>query len=125
MSGLDPTVQSAIVGLVGAVLVALISLLGILMQRHNKTLNTVRDQVQNSHSTNLRDDVDRVLEGVAQLAEMSRAHGYELGHLRRDLQQERVERQALSERVDEHVITASANAAAAAAAIVSTGPASN
>lgn len=116
MTRLDPTVQAAVVTTVGVVLVALIGVLTTMLQRQHKTLGVVREQVQNSHSTNLRDDVDRVLDGVSQLAEMSRAHGYELGHLRRDLQQERVERQHLSERLDEHVIVASASAAAATAA---------
>lgn len=105
----------------GAVLIALLEF----MRRQHKAIGEVREtasitreQVQNSHTTNLRDDIDRVLTGIDMLHENSRQHGYELGHLRRDLQQERIERQALSERVDAHLHTVATTAASSAAASV-------
>jgi putative NADH-flavin reductase len=99
---LDPIVQVALIGLVGTILTLLME--G--MRRQHKALGVVRDhaeaarfQVQNSHETNLRDDLDQMHDDVRQILEVSRSHGYELGHLRRDLQQERAERSALSDRV--------------------------
>lgn len=60
MSGLDPTVQVAVISGAFALLIALISMCGELVRRSHKTLHAVREQVQNSHSTNLRDDIDRI-----------------------------------------------------------------
>jgi hypothetical protein len=120
----DPSVQTAIVtGVFG--LLALV--VGELLRRNHKALGEVRehamaarDQVQNTHKTNLRDDMDRMHEDVRQVLEVVRSHGYELGHLRRDLQQERVERSALSERLDGHLSTVASTTAATVAAVVGT-----
>lgn len=126
----NPLVTEALV----ALLVVVFGLVAEVGRRHLKTLTEVRehaeaarDQVQNNHATNLRHDVDQVIAGIEQLlegqqaqAETLRSHGYELGHLRRDLQQERVERHALSERVDGHVQAVASATAATVAAVVGT-----
>lgn len=62
----DPVVLAAVVTTVGVIVTALI---GVLFQNvklgrridkvHDKA-EVVRDQVQNSHGTNLRDDLDRI-----------------------------------------------------------------
>lgn len=129
---MSEAVQVAIITTGGTVLVALVGVLVELVRRQHKVIGEVREathhtreQVLNSHTTNLRDDIDRVLGGIEQLHENQRQHGYELGHLRRDLQQERRERMALSERVDSHMhtvaTTAASSAAASVAAVVGSG----
>lgn len=104
MSTLDPTVQVAIIG-GGFGLVSLV--VGELFRRQNKVIQGVRDQVQNSHETNLRDDVDRVLEGMDRLIEGQerhnddlRQHGREIGGLRAEIRHEREERLAADQRID-------------------------
>lgn len=106
LASLDPTVQVALVGLIGTFL----TLLCEGLRRQHKALGEVKEhaqaarhQVQNSHATNLRDDLDRMHEDVRQVLEVVRSHGYELGHLRSDLQQERTERQQLADRLAEVV----------------------
>lgn len=47
-------------------------------------LETVREQVQNSHGTNLRDDVDRVLGGIDRLAEQLGTVQLDVSWLRRE-----------------------------------------
>ncbi|ONI83509.1 hypothetical protein ALI22I_34000 [Saccharothrix sp. ALI-22-I] len=107
-----------------AVITALITsgfaFLGIvagLLKRQDKKLSEVKEhtaearkQVQNSHSTNLRDDLDKVISGLGQVLagqarhdEALRQHGQEIGGLRRDLTHERAERLAVSERLDRHI----------------------
>ncbi|WP_329793893.1 hypothetical protein V1227_18980 [Lentzea sp. DG1S-22] len=88
-----------------------------LLRKTDKKLTAVktdtaaaRAQVQNSHSTNLRDDVDKViarldavLAGQARHDEALREHGQEISGLARDLSHERAERLAVSERLDRHI----------------------
>lgn len=67
---LDPTVQVALVG-------GLFSIVGLVIGRrqdkHLKELKEhstqVREQVQNSHTTNLRDDIDRISSLVERVLE--------------------------------------------------------
>lgn len=66
-----------------------------------------REQVKNSHKTNLRDDMDAlhadVREALRLLTEHGadlKRHGSEIGGLRADIRQERQERLHLSQRVD-------------------------
>jgi hypothetical protein len=95
-------VQVAIVGLVGTVLT-------ILLGRQHKALGEVRkhsreanEQVSNSHTTNLRDDIDRLHDDVRAVLDISRQHAKEIGGLREDLRVEREERLAGDARCDEH-----------------------
>ncbi|QBJ04832.1 hypothetical protein SEA_ELEPHANTOON_31 [Mycobacterium phage Elephantoon] len=66
---------------------------------HGRKLETVREHVANSHSTNLRDDIDKVLEAVASLTSQVgdvktdvRDVRVDIGDVRRDLRLEREER---------------------------------
>ncbi|QGH78032.1 minor tail protein [Mycobacterium phage LoneWolf] len=66
---------------------------------HGKKLDTVREHVANSHSTNLRDDIDRVLDAVASLTSQVgdvkvdlRDARTDIADVRRDLRLEREER---------------------------------
>lgn len=125
MPVIDPSVQVALVTGAFGLMIALISICGELIRRQNKALGEVRqdsaaarEQVQNSHTTNLRDDLDLLHDDVKSVLEMVRAHGYELGHLRRDVQQEQRERLAVAERLDSHMTTVASATAATVAAVV-------
>ena len=85
-----------------------------MLRRHGKALDEVRDhatatrhEVQNSHPTNLRDDVDRVLTGLDRVldgqANQDRAlrqHGAEIAGLRAEVLLERDERLTVEKRLD-------------------------
>lgn len=58
-----------------------------------------REQVQNSHGTNLRDDLDKALAGIAMVLEGQRQHTMDINGVRVDLALERRERITLAERV--------------------------
>lgn len=62
-------------------------------RRQHNAVREVRAQVKNSHSTNLRDDIDRVLRAL------ERQEGA-LGGIRTDMRVEREERLTLERRVD-------------------------
>lgn len=93
---LEPPVQAAIVTAGGTVTVALLGILVELLRRQSKRLSEVkdhaaaaRDQVQNSHKTNLRDDIDVVIT--------------ELRGLRSEVRQERLERFDYEQRTNERL----------------------
>lgn len=109
----DPIVLSTIFG-------GIFGLLGIVLQRQHRTGNLLdrvakhteqaREQVQNSHKTNLRDDIDRLLEGVERLTEGQNRqeatlerHGSEISGIRKDARVEREERISVSQRLDNHI----------------------
>lgn len=100
---LDPTVQTAIVG-------GVFGLLALLLDRRRgrdikavaEHASAAREQVQNSHSTNLRDDLDKVLDGIETLKQGQTQHSSEIGGLRADLRQERIERLDVARRLDDH-----------------------
>ncbi|GGU77262.1 hypothetical protein GCM10010211_48980 [Streptomyces albospinus] len=114
---IEPSVQVALVSAGGTVTVALVGVLVELVRRQGQALSEVREhteearhQVANTHSTNLRDDVDRVLDGMEQLLagqlrhdEALGRHGDEINALRREMAHERVERLAVAERLDNHL----------------------
>jgi len=70
-----------------------------------------RDQVANTHSTNLRDDVDQVIALVREAVEQGRQTRLDIGGLREELRQERRERHdgdaALARRTEEFGVTLS------------------
>ena len=79
---------------IALILIALIGMFGatvpaVLARRHGKTLGNIEEQVTNEHSTNLRDDIDRisrlVTDGFAETRDD--IHG-----LREEMQTERIER---------------------------------
>ncbi|MFY1620031.1 DUF2746 domain-containing protein [Micromonospora sp. WMMD736] len=100
---MDPIVQAAIVS--GGFGLATIAVSQVMQRRQGRHLNQIRDQVANSHETNLRDDVDRVLEGVETLVQGQRQHSREIAGLREDLRVERMERAAGDARLDDHLRT--------------------
>lgn len=54
-------------------------------------LAAIRHQVQNSHGTNLRNDLDVVIAGIQQIKTMQAEHGSQIADLRRDMGGVRVE----------------------------------
>lgn len=78
------------------------------LAKQDQHLDQIRHQVQNSHDTNLREDVDRVLSGVDTLVDGQRRHSRELGDLRQDMRLERTERIAVADRLDDHLRHATA-----------------
>ncbi|QEQ94058.1 membrane protein [Streptomyces phage Saftant] len=107
---MEPTVQVALVTTGGTVFVTLIGVVVEMLRRNHKALAEVqenvsvaRDQVANSHTTNLRDDMDRLHDDVREVLDVLRQHGKEIGGLREDLRQERIERLAVSDRLDHHL----------------------
>ncbi|WMI33348.1 hypothetical protein SEA_PROVOLONE_27 [Streptomyces phage Provolone] len=123
----EPTVQVALVTTGGTILVTLIGVVVEMLRRNHKALSEVqenvtiaRDQVANSHSTNLRDDMDRLHDDVREVLDVLRQHGSEIGGLRADLRQERAERMEVSRRLDTHLSTVASTTAATVAAVVGT-----
>ncbi|MFF4244298.1 DUF2746 domain-containing protein [Streptomyces sp. NPDC001822] len=106
----DPSVQVAIVTAGGTLGVALVGVLVEMVRRQGTALAQVRehteearDQVSNTHSTNLRDDLDRVIAGLDRVLEGQVEHSRDIRGLRADLSHERAERLAVSERLDSHM----------------------
>ncbi|MFC9736663.1 DUF2746 domain-containing protein [Streptomyces noursei] len=107
---IEPSVQVALISAVGTVAVALVGVLVELVRRQGAAIAEVRDhaeearfQVANTHSTNLRDDVDRVIDGLGRLLDGQEQHTEELASLRSEIAHERVERLAVAERLDNHL----------------------
>ncbi|MEU9057826.1 DUF2746 domain-containing protein [Streptomyces sp. NPDC048430] len=119
---LEPTVQVAAVTAGGTVLVTLIGIGAEFLRRQTRAINEVRehtqearDQVANTHSTNLRDDldsvmfrIDRVLAGQERHDTALRQQGTEIAGLRSDIAHERRERLAVAERLDDHMASTNA-----------------
>ncbi|MFE9254027.1 DUF2746 domain-containing protein [Streptomyces sp. NPDC006879] len=118
----EPTVQVSLITAGGTVLVTLLGIAAEFLRRQTRALNEVRehtqearDQVSNTHSTNLRDDldsvmyrIDRVLAGQERHDEALRAQAEDIAGLRSDIAHERRERLAVSERLDDHMAATSA-----------------
>ncbi|MFF7254784.1 DUF2746 domain-containing protein [Streptomyces microflavus] len=107
---LAPATQAALVSAAGTVLVALVGVLVELVRRQGTALNEVRehaqearDQVSNTHTTNLRDDLDRVISGLDRVLTGQAEHSRDIRELRIELTHERAERLAVSERLDSHI----------------------
>jgi methylthioribose-1-phosphate isomerase len=107
---LDPNVQVALVSAGGVVTAAFMGVLVELVRRQGTALAEVREhaqeareQVSNTHSTNLRDDLDRVISGLDRVLEGQAEHSRDIRELRSELSHERSERLAVSERLDTHI----------------------
>lgn len=63
------TDTAALITAAGAVLVALVALLGNIVQRGGlrRDVSQIKEQVQNDHGTNLRHDIDQVLAHVGRV----------------------------------------------------------
>lgn len=82
-----------------AAIAALAGILIELIRRHKMVAEDIaatREQVQNSHSTNLRDDIDQLHDTVRLVLSSTES-------LRAELAQERRERMAVSNRLDTHL----------------------
>ena len=85
--------------LIVTAITALAGLIVELIRRHSavaKDVAITREQVQNSHSTNLRDDLDDLHSTVKLVLSSTEA-------LRAELAQERRERMAVASRLDAHL----------------------
>jgi hypothetical protein len=112
---MEPGVQVALVTAGGTVAVAAIGVFAELLRRQTATLSEVRDQVSNTHDTNLRDDldavmfrIDRVIDNQERHGEALDRHGRELSSLREEVAHERRERLSVEERLDDHIVSAAA-----------------
>lgn len=86
---LEAPVQVAVVTTAGTITVALIGTILEILRRSHKRLGAVKEQVQNAHPTNLRDDIDVVIA--------------ELRGLRSEVRQERLERFDYEQRTNERL----------------------
>ncbi|MFJ1932613.1 DUF2746 domain-containing protein [Kitasatospora sp. NPDC088160] len=102
---IEPAVQVALVSAGGAITAALAGVLVELVRRQSSTVAEVREQVANSHGTNLRDDVDHVIDRLDLVLDGQQRHSAELADLRREIAHERTERLAVAERLDSHLQT--------------------
>jgi hypothetical protein len=67
VTGVDPLLQVALIGGAASVLCALIGLFGVIIPKiHHNTasLTEVREQVSNTHGSNLREDIDFIRDVV-------------------------------------------------------------
>jgi hypothetical protein len=78
-----------------SVIAALLGLIGVLLGLIHKNAKAAVGQVQNSHTVNLRDDLDEKFEGLAGLvngvADTQRDQAKDIGGLRSDIRQVRTE----------------------------------
>lgn len=107
---IDTAVQGAIVTTAGTVMVALVGVVAELQRRQSRAINEVREhaaeareQVANTHSTNLRDDLDKVIAGLDLVLAGQARHEDALREIRGDLAHERSERLAVEQRLDTHI----------------------
>ncbi|MEU9795074.1 DUF2746 domain-containing protein [Streptomyces sparsogenes] len=112
---LDPNVQVSLVTAGGTVTVALVGVVVELLRRQAGALREVRehaqearDQVANTHTTNLRDDLDAVAERIDRVLALQEQHSADIAALRTDIAHERRERLAVAERLDDHVAASAA-----------------
>ncbi|MEU0739267.1 DUF2746 domain-containing protein [Streptomyces sp. NPDC006134] len=98
-----PTTVAALISAAGAVAVALVGAVAELLRRQHRVMGEVREQVSNTHQTNLRDDLDRVIAGLDRVLAGQTEHSRDIAALRADLSHERVERLAVAERLDHHM----------------------
>ncbi|MFD7259311.1 DUF2746 domain-containing protein [Streptomyces sp. NPDC059874] len=107
---LEPSVQVALVTAGSAIAVAFVGVAAEFMRRQAHALGEVRehvqearDQVANTHSTNLRDDLDAVAHRIDRVLALQVRHSEDIAALRTDIAHERRERLAVAERLDDHV----------------------
>lgn len=100
---MSPDVQVSVVTTGGMVIVALVGVAIEILRRQSSALEEVRDQVSNTHDTNLRDDLDRVITGLDTVLDRQADHATEIGILRTEVRHERLERLSVSERLDDHL----------------------
>jgi hypothetical protein len=92
---MDSTIIAAIIAATTGVATTVLTV----HQRRNT--HAIRAQVQNSHTTNLREDVDAVLAKLDAVIDGQRRNDAEISGLRADMRVERQERLALAARLQE------------------------
>jgi hypothetical protein len=90
---MDATIAAALIPTVGSLLTAAIAM------HSRRQMAVVRAEVKNSHSTNLREDVDKVLAKLDDVIDGQHQHDAEIAGLRADMRIERQERLALASRL--------------------------
>lgn len=107
LAALDPTVQAELIAAAGAVLLAVLGMVAAELRRQGRTLRRTaadaaeaRDQVANTHQTNLRDDLDGLTQRLDLVLSKQDSTDEQIGALRGELAHERAERLALSNRLD-------------------------
>lgn len=90
---MDPTIIVAVIAAAASMATAYMA------RAQRRDVALVRTQVQNSHTTNLREDIDRVLDGLERVHTGQSRHDAEIAGIRRDIRDERRERMALAERI--------------------------
>lgn len=107
---MEPSVQVALVTTGGTVCVAVVGVLIEMMRRQANAMVEVRENVQvardhvaNTHSTNLRDDLDAVMFRIDRVIDGQERHNRDLTSLREEIGHERRERLSVAERLDDHI----------------------
>lgn len=135
---LEPTVQISIIAAFASVIVALLGLLAEAMRRNHNAVRAIKkdtvntkEQVANSHSTNLREDIDvitglvekvavnteKLRDGQANIVSRVSELRNDQHQSRVDAAQERVERQQADARIDAHITRVAITAAQVATAL--------
>jgi uncharacterized membrane-anchored protein len=96
LQNMDGATIASIATAASSVLVATIGYFGRKVHKGLQTANEVRDQVSNGHETNLRDDIDKILEGQSKLLSGQAEHTAQIAILQEDLAWERRERMDLA-----------------------------
>jgi hypothetical protein len=92
---MDSTIVAAIIAAGSGVATTVLTI------RQRREMLVVRGEVKNSHTTNLREDVDAVLGKLDAVIDGQRRHDAEISGLRADMRVERQERLALADRLKE------------------------
>lgn len=102
-TALDPQVQAALVGGLLACFAAgatgIFAILKVVVEVR-RAAHEVKHQVKNSHSTNLRDDLDLIREDIKEVLRISQANTGAIQFLHDDIKDERTERGRLERRVE-------------------------
>jgi hypothetical protein len=97
---MSDAVQVALITAGFPLIAAMASLLIPILLKQHKALNEVRDQVSNSHKSNLRDDLDRALVGINKLLQGQERHTEQINTLTVDVAWLRRETYDLDKRMD-------------------------
>jgi hypothetical protein len=96
LQNMDGATIGSIATAASSVMVATIGYFGRKVHKGLKTADEVREQVSNGHQTNLRDDIDKILEGQTALLAGQAEHTAQISILQEDLAWERRERMDLA-----------------------------
>lgn len=110
MTLVDLLNSEAVVAVIGGVFAVITAAFTTLLARQHKAIKAVREdttvareQTANTHSTNLREDIDRVIALSERLIVGQDRHTEDLATLRTDIAWERRERMDLAARLTKHI----------------------